>query len=83
MLALKKSTLQLTNTMQHLAKEMNVWSKLEHPNILQLLGYVVEGDYPCLVSHWMDNGTVSRYLQDHPEYDLVKMVRLLFFYLDS
>lgn len=54
---------------------MNVWSKLVHPNILHLWGYVLEGDYPCLVSQWMDNGTVLRYLTTNPKIDVVPLVR--------
>lgn len=60
---------------------MNLWSKLEHPNVLQLLGYVLEGEYPCLVSRWMDNGTVPRYLTMNPDCDVVRLVRNLSFSL--
>ncbi|THH07806.1 hypothetical protein EW145_g3134 [Phellinidium pouzarii] len=56
-----------------LAKEIRVWSKLGHRNILPLLGYLVEGEYPSLISEWMENGTVSTYINEHPECDVLHM----------
>ena len=63
--------------LQSLAKEIRVWSTLIHPNILPLLGFIIEGGYPSLVSEWMDNGTASQYVKDHPECDLVAIVSLV------
>ncbi|KAI5119303.1 hypothetical protein M0805_008218 [Coniferiporia weirii] len=57
-----------------LANEIRVWSKLGHCNILPLLGYVVEGEYPSLISEWMEDGTVSRYIIEHPECDVLTMI---------
>ena len=60
---------------QCLAKEIRVWSKLDHPNVLTFLGYALEGeDYPLLISEWMDNGTVKTYMKGHPECDVALMV---------
>ncbi|OCB92096.1 kinase-like protein [Sanghuangporus baumii] len=57
-----------------LAKEIRVWSGLYHRNVLPLLGYVIEGEYPSLISEWMENGTVSRYMRKHPKTDLLQMI---------
>ena len=47
-----------------IAKEIRVWSNLHHQNVLMFLGYALEGgDYPLLVSEWMENGTVQTYVQ--------------------
>ena len=37
-------------------KEIYVWSKLKHPNVLPLLGYAFDADtgYPMLISPWME-----------------------------
>ncbi len=33
-----------------------MWSELVHLNVLPLLGYMIEGSYPSLVSEWMEKG---------------------------
>ncbi|OCB89426.1 kinase-like protein [Sanghuangporus baumii] len=53
-----------------LAREMNIWSKLDHPSILPLLGYTLEKDYPSLISEWMAFGTVKSFLRHLPESDI-------------
>ena len=58
-------------------KEIRVWSTLAHTNILPLLGFVIEGDYPSLVSEWMENGTASQYVKEYPAYDLSGLVSLI------
>ena len=44
-------------------KELTVWSKFKHPNILPLLGYYVIDNYPHFVSEWMENGTIRTYVK--------------------
>ncbi|EJC99228.1 kinase-like protein, partial [Fomitiporia mediterranea MF3/22] len=55
-------------------KELYVWSKLAHENILPLLGYVLEGDYPSVVSEWIENGTVTKYLKHNSSADPEKLI---------
>ena len=62
-----------------LAKELTIWSGLEHANILPFFGFCMDDDdadgcYPSLVSLWMDNGTVRDYLEAHPESNIVVQV---------
>ncbi len=54
--------------LQNLGREVRLWSKLNHPNVLPLLGYCLEGpkSIPNLVSEWMKNGTVIDYMKDRP-----------------
>ncbi|EJC99226.1 kinase-like protein [Fomitiporia mediterranea MF3/22] len=59
---------------RRLAKELAIWSKLDHTNILPLLGYVMEGDYPSVVSEWIENGTVGTYLKANPNADPVPLI---------
>ncbi|KLO10996.1 kinase-like protein, partial [Schizopora paradoxa] len=51
-----------------LEREVRLWLRLDHPNVLPLLGFFLEGTnaIPNLVSQWMINGTVTRYLLNRP-----------------
>ncbi|KAI5115271.1 hypothetical protein M0805_001505 [Coniferiporia weirii] len=58
-----------------LVRELYIWSKLDHSYILPLRGYYFEDNhYPCLVSMWMENDTVLKYLESHTDCDLQQMV---------
>ncbi|KLO12884.1 kinase-like protein [Schizopora paradoxa] len=50
-----------------LAREVYIWSKLKHKNVLPLLGCFLEGDeFPNLVSEWMVKGTLYDYMPNLP-----------------
>lgn len=51
-----------------------MWSKLDHPNVLGLLGICVFGGEIGMVSEWMPNGNVTEYTLKHPEADKLKLV---------
>ena len=57
-----------------LFREIRVWSRLDHPNILGFLGYMLENGVPSLVSGWMENGTASKYVKNHPDCNLKQIV---------
>ena len=59
-------------------KEIRIWSRLTHKNILPFLGFILEGEYPSLISEWMDNGTASDYVREHPEDDILELVSRCF-----
>ncbi|KLO16655.1 kinase-like protein [Schizopora paradoxa] len=46
-----------------LSREMRIWSQLNHPNVLPLLGFFLDGPkgIPNFISKWMKNGTVVDY----------------------
>ncbi|KAF9074431.1 hypothetical protein BDP27DRAFT_1317072 [Rhodocollybia butyracea] len=49
---------------RRLAREMDVWKQLKHPNILPLYGTTSGfGPYDSLVCPWMENGSASRYME--------------------
>ncbi|KAJ1300530.1 hypothetical protein OPQ81_005340 [Rhizoctonia solani] len=54
-------------------KELTVWSKLDHPNVLGLLGICVLGGEIGMVSEWMPNGNVTEYTINHPNADKLKL----------
>lgn len=50
--------------MQTFYKEFITWKALDHPNLLPLLGVVVEDRF-ALVSEWMENGNINRFVASH------------------
>ncbi len=59
---------------QMILRELRIWSSLDHPNVLRLLGYVMHGPYPALVSQWMVNGSARNYMEKFPNTSVVRMV---------
>ncbi|KAI6142836.1 kinase-like domain-containing protein [Pisolithus tinctorius] len=50
---------------QKILKEAHIWSKLEHPNVLSILGITKDFDQTVsLVSLWMDGGSSRFYVQE-------------------
>ncbi|KIK17225.1 hypothetical protein PISMIDRAFT_685484 [Pisolithus microcarpus 441] len=46
-------------------REVHVWSKLEHPNVLSLLGFTTKFDSTIsIVSKWMSKGNAHDYVQN-------------------
>ncbi len=53
------------SSLQRLFKELYIWSKLDHPNVLPLVGYFIEDeDLPNLVSEWMEHGTLHDFMKN-------------------
>ncbi|KAJ4490821.1 kinase-like domain-containing protein [Lentinula aciculospora] len=54
-----------------------LWKQLDHPNILPILGVSTELFFPsfCLISPWMENGTIMTYLTNNPTFDLSSALR--------
>ncbi|KAG9028162.1 hypothetical protein FS837_003968, partial [Tulasnella sp. UAMH 9824] len=52
-------------TIIRLARELKVWAKVKHPNILELIGYYISENYidAQLVSEYMVNGNVMQYIK--------------------
>ncbi|KAH7335896.1 kinase-like domain-containing protein [Rhizoctonia solani] len=55
-------------------KELSVWRKLEHPNVLKLLGICALGGEAGMVSEWMPNGNVIQYTRKHKEVEKMKLI---------
>ncbi|KAL5483347.1 hypothetical protein ACEPAI_8578 [Sanghuangporus weigelae] len=66
---------QDTGFQKKLAKELYIWSKLNNIRILPLEGFYLEDNgCPSLVSRWMENGTILKYLESNPGNDLLKLI---------
>ena len=59
-------------------KEIYVWSKLKHENVLPLLGFAFdEGTgYPLLISDWMDSGSAWSFVRSNPNCNVLHLVRI-------
>ncbi|CAE6497516.1 unnamed protein product [Rhizoctonia solani] len=55
-------------------KELSVWRKLEHPNVLKLLGICTLGGEIGMVSEWMPNENVIQYTRKHKEVEKIKLL---------
>ncbi|KAG8915978.1 hypothetical protein FRC00_002193 [Tulasnella sp. 408] len=60
---------------KRLGREIYVWAALDHPNVLELLGFAFEDEIPCLISPWCENGTVQKYLEKFPNANRRQLVR--------
>ncbi|KIO28599.1 hypothetical protein M407DRAFT_22183 [Tulasnella calospora MUT 4182] len=48
-----------------------------HPNVSPFLGYQIIEGQPWLVSPWMDNGSLPKYLESHPDLSDLDKLRFL------
>lgn len=56
----------LTTRLKSLVRELTVWSRFQHPNVLGLLGfYFDEAEFTtaCAVTEWQQNGDILSYVQ--------------------
>ncbi|KIL59769.1 hypothetical protein M378DRAFT_84731 [Amanita muscaria Koide BX008] len=59
-------------------RELLLWSKLNHPHILPLIGIArIEGDanLPAFVSPWMENGNVMDFLDQNPSFPASRFLK--------
>ncbi|KAG7100158.1 hypothetical protein E1B28_001938 [Marasmius oreades] len=57
-------------------KEALLWTQLSHPNLLSFLG-VNTSLFPrrlCLVSPWMENGQINKFLESNPTHDRLRTI---------
>ncbi|KAG8980920.1 hypothetical protein FRB94_010320 [Tulasnella sp. JGI-2019a] len=57
-----------------LLKEIEVWSQLRHDHILPFYGASAEASPPFIVSRYMANGHIMKYLSTHPNANRVQLV---------
>ncbi|QRV74275.1 Tyrosine kinase catalytic domain protein [Ceratobasidium sp. AG-Ba] len=56
-------------TLKRAARELYTWSRLKHPNILELIGLAQFQHYVAMISPWMSNGTLLEYIKRNPSVD--------------
>jgi len=52
-----------------------MWKRLTHPNILPLLGVTITPLFQ-LISNWMSNGNLTKYIEGNPGTDQLGLVRI-------
>ncbi|KZT54925.1 kinase-like protein [Calocera cornea HHB12733] len=70
-----------------LMNELNIWTELKHPNILELYGVSEREPYGlALVSPWLEHGDVNQYMKAYPgvqRYPLVLDIAQALVYMHS
>ncbi|CUA75691.1 WD repeat-containing protein 5 homolog [Dictyostelium discoideum] [Rhizoctonia solani] len=57
-------------TVKRAARELFLWSRMDHPNIHRLQGIIMfREQYLGMVSEWMENGNLHEYLRKQPSAD--------------
>jgi len=61
---------------QRLCREILVWKRLSHQNVLPLLGVSVSKNpqHFRIISEWMPNGSVTEYVGSNPEVNRMRLV---------
>ncbi|CAE6478207.1 unnamed protein product [Rhizoctonia solani] len=64
-----------SNIIKSAAHELYIWSKLSHPNVVQLMGLADYHMRLAMISPWVENSDLSRYLYTHrpPQEERLKM----------
>jgi serine/threonine protein kinase len=61
-----KSLLEFSHSqLESFVKEMQVLARLRHPNVLMILGMVLEQRHQCLVSEFCSGGSLHGYIHGH------------------
>ncbi|KAG8723438.1 hypothetical protein FRC09_003340 [Ceratobasidium sp. 395] len=58
-----------------IAREAYALPKLKHPNVHELVELATFRGQICIVSPWMENGTLPRYISKYPKVDCFELVR--------
>ncbi|KAH7345538.1 kinase-like domain-containing protein [Rhizoctonia solani] len=65
-------------TLKRAARELHYWSRMEHPNIHQLMGVILFRDqYLGMVSEWMENENLHEYLRKQPDANRYQLANVL------
>ncbi|KAG9099948.1 hypothetical protein FS749_016646 [Ceratobasidium sp. UAMH 11750] len=64
-----KNDEQGNKILKNVAREIYAWSKLKHPNVLELVGLSTFRGQISIVSAWMENGTLPEYIVANPGID--------------
>ncbi|KAF8597059.1 kinase-like protein [Ceratobasidium sp. AG-I] len=66
-LRLHVSTNEMLKHTKQSAREIYHWSKLKHDNVLGLIGVALFQERLAMISPWMENGTLTAYIEKNPK----------------
>ncbi|KAG6377304.1 kinase-like domain-containing protein [Boletus reticuloceps] len=69
-----KTLKDIGNTREALEREMEIWSTLRHDHIVPFYGASTLTSPPYIVSRYMQNGNLVRYLDTTPDADRTKLI---------
>ncbi|KAF9469364.1 kinase-like domain-containing protein [Collybia nuda] len=58
---------QIDYVLKRFYQEAILWGQLSHPNILPFFGLYYFRNRLCLVSPWVENGDINKYLEQNPQ----------------
>ena len=61
---------------QMFCKEVVTWKSLRHPNVLPLLGVTMNKKHFAMVSEWMVNGDINKFVKAHRDVNRFELVEL-------
>ena len=50
------------------------WNTLSHPNVLPLLGVTMDDQQFVMVSEWMENGNINKFIKARQDVDRFELV---------
>jgi len=59
-------------------REVVTWKALRHPNVLPLLGVTMVDTRLVMVSKWMVNSSIDKFVKMHADADRLELVCFLF-----
>ncbi|CAE6413019.1 unnamed protein product [Rhizoctonia solani] len=62
--------------LQRAAHELYVWSKCQHPNVMELIGVSQFRGQLAMVSPWVDNGDLKWFIGRYPKHDFGRNLKL-------
>ena len=65
---------RLVPTTQRFCKEVITWKALRHLNVLPLLGVMMDNNQLAMVSEWMANGNINKFIKTHRDANRFKLV---------
>ncbi|KAF9496004.1 hypothetical protein BDN71DRAFT_1446698 [Pleurotus eryngii] len=73
-LRLPRSVGNTHNIIRRFQREVEIWRRLRHPNIVHFLGIAYIEDQLMMVSRWMDNGTSTEYIDKYPNVNRLQLL---------
>ena len=67
-------TSELTSSVQRFCKEVVTWRTLRHPNVLSLIGVMMNESQFAMISDWMENGNINEFIRANPDADQLGLV---------
>ncbi|KDQ05840.1 hypothetical protein BOTBODRAFT_122208, partial [Botryobasidium botryosum FD-172 SS1] len=59
---------------QRMTREMSVWKKLNHPNVLLFIGWCILESKSYMISPWMENGNALTYVKRKPQANRLQLL---------